>query len=68
MLNRVIVQDETLSRDLASYQTLSDSNGHNASLKDITDELESAKTEVSDPIFMVKIGEIDELISRIKGR
>ncbi len=51
LLNRVIVQDETLSRDLASHETWSDSNGHNASLKDISVELEIAKTEVSDPIF-----------------
>ncbi len=51
LLNRVIVQDETLSRDLASYQTWSDSKGHNVSLQEITVELESEKTEVGDPIF-----------------
>ncbi len=54
LLNRVIVQDETLSRELASNQTWRGSNGHNASLKDITVELESAKTEVSDLSFMAK--------------
>ncbi len=36
------------------YQTWRDSNGHNASLKDITVELKSAKTEVSDLSFMAK--------------
>ncbi len=56
LLNGVIVKDETLSRDLTSHETWSDSNGHNASLKDITVELENAITEVRTPSFMVNNG------------
>ncbi len=73
MLNRVIVQDETLSRDLASYQTWSEINKHNASLDETAKKLKCAEAEVRDYIFYsLEMGEFDavvlsEFINRIKG-
>ncbi len=69
----ITAHDETLSNDLASYQTWSDSNGHNASLEEITGELKSLKAEVSDSIFYsLEAGEFDavalsEFVNRITG-
>ncbi len=73
MLNSVIVEDETLSRDLTSYQTWSENNKYNATLGETADKLESAKAEVRDYIFYsLEIGEFDavvpsEFINQIKG-
>ncbi len=53
LLNSVIVQDETLSSALASYQTWSASNEHSAALGDIAVKLEDAEAEVSHKTFNV---------------
>ncbi len=55
LLNSVIAQDATLSRDLASYQTWSDCYGHNVSLNEIAVKLERAIAEVSDYFFDLEI-------------
>ncbi len=50
-LQSVIDQDAALSCKLESYKTWSDRTGHNASLNEIMDKLESAITKVSDFTF-----------------
>ncbi len=50
-LQTVIDQDAALSCKLESYKTWSDRTAHTASLNEIMDKLESAKTDVSDCTF-----------------
>ncbi len=70
LLNYVIDQDETFSRDLASCKPWSHSNGHTVSLSEIIDRLKSANVEVSANIFnyFTKTEFVEILLSKLIRR